>query len=520
MNAPAGNSEVSGDARKRVVIVGGGSTGWIAAAALGRQLRTDEYDVVLIESSDIGTIGVGEAVIPPFVTFIRNLGLNEQDFIRKTQASFKLGIQFRNWLAKDHAYFHHFGALGRELDGHDFLQCWLKARSLGDDAGLMDYAPAAVMAKFDKFFLPFKMPPESPLTGAAYAFHFDAGLVGQYLRAFAEDKGVRRIDARIVNVHLADDGAIRALELDDGSEVGAELFLDCSGFRGLLTEEALQTPYESWLKYLPCDKAVALQTAHHGAITPYTISTARDAGWTWRIPLQHRIGNGYVFSSAHCSDETAVDTLVNAVEGEPLHEPRVIPFRTGMREALWAGNCVALGLAGGFLEPLESTAIHIVTRGVQFLLELFPNLEANQAEWQHLADEYNARMRRDYEEIRDFIILHYCTTRRDDTAYWRHCAELPLPGSLEEKIALFAERGELRIIDDGLFKKPSWQAVFTGMDVIPRRYHPFVDMSDFDRIHAAMQAGRDHLAEVVQTLPSHRAFLAEHCPADPDPMQQ
>ena len=505
-------------ARKRVVIVGGGSTGWIAAAALGRQLHAGEYAVTLVESSDIGTIGVGEAVIPPFVTFIRNLGLDEQDFVRKTQASFKLGIEFRNWLEKDHAYFHHFGALGRSLDGHDFLQCWLKARRHGDDAALTDYAPAAVMAKYDRFFLPFRLPSESALAEAAYAFHFDAGLVGRYLRDFAEQRGVARIDARVTEVRLAEDGAIGVLVLDTGSEIEADLFLDCSGFGGLLSEKALQTPYESWKDYLPCDKAVALQTAHDGEITPYTVSTARDAGWTWRIPLQHRIGNGYVFSSAHCSDQEAIDTLVGAVEGEALHEPRVIPFRTGMRDALWNRNCVALGLAGGFLEPLESTAIHLVTRGVQFLLELFPNLENDHGDWSALAHEYNARMRRDYEEIRDFIILHYCTTRRRDTEYWNLCRSLPLPDSLQEKIALFAERGELRIVDDGLFRKPSWQAVFTGMGVVPRNYHPFVDLSDFRQLHAAMKAGREHLDEAARTLPSHREFLAEHCPAEPDPM--
>ena len=505
------------DGRRRIVIVGGGSTGWIAAAALGRQLRRERYDVTLIESSDIGTIGVGEAVIPPFVTFVRNLGLNEQTFIQRTQASFKLGIQFRNWLQRDHVYFHHFGALGRSLDGHDFLHCWLKARQNGDTADLMDYAPAAVMARYRRFFLPFKLPSESAFSEAAYAYHFDAGLVGRHLRDFAEHRGVRRIDARVTEVALDDTGAIRALQLDDGSEVCADLFLDCSGFRGLLIEGALKTPYESWKKYLPCDRAVAVQTSHAGEIPPYTISTARDAGWTWRIPLQHRVGNGYVFSGDHCSDQDAVDTLLDAVDGEPLHEPRVIPFRTGMRDALWSRNCVALGLAGGFLEPLESTAIHIVTRGVQFLLELFPNLDVGHEHWAGLAREYNERMRRDYEEIRDFIILHYCVTRRDDTEFWRLCRSLPRPESLNEKIDLFAERGELRIIDDGLFKQPSWQAVLTGMGVIPERYHPFVDMSDFAGIHSAMQAARGHLDEAARTLPRHHEFLAEHCPAEPDP---
>ena len=498
----------------QVVIVGGGSTGWIAAAALARQLKPEHYAVTLIESSDIPIIGVGEAVIPPFVTFIRNLGLNEQAFIRKTQASFKLGIEFRDWLHRDQSYFHHFGALGRKLDGHEFMHCWLKARAGGDTTELMDYAPAAVMAKQNRFFLPFKLPPESPLAEANYAFHFDAVLVGQHLRTFAEEKGVRRIDARVVDVLVGDDGGIDGLKLDDDSTLRADLFIDCSGFRGLLIGDALQSEYEGWKHYLPCDRAVALQTAHRGEIPPHTVSTARDAGWTWRIPLQHRIGNGYVFSSEYCSDDTAVQTLLASVDGEALHEPRVIPFRTGMRPELWKKNCVALGLAGGFLEPLESTAIHIVTRGVQFLLELFPDLSKNRNDWRLLARDYNALMRRDYEEIRDFIILHYCTTRREDTAFWRHCRSLDIPDSLAEKIETYRERGDLSIDDDGLFKKPSWQAVFTGMGIEPDAYHPFLDMSDFGEIHKAMLAGRDYIAQAVQTLPTHREFLDENCPAD------
>ncbi len=503
--------------KQRIVIVGGGSTGWIAAAALGRQLRKDLYDVTLVESSEIGTIGVGEAVIPPFITFIRNLGLDEQQFIRETQASFKLGIEFRNWARRDHRYFHHFGTLGRKLDGHDFLQCWLKARAHGDTTDLMDYAPAAVMAKHNRFYLPFKFPQESPLTGAGYALHFDAALVAKVLRRHAESRGVARIDGRIESVEQAPDGRIAALHLQDGQRVEGDFFLDCSGFRALLIEGQLGSPYESWRDYLPCNRAVALQTVGHPDITPYTRSTARGAGWTWRIPLQHRTGNGYVFSSDHCSDDEAIATLLKAVDGEPLHDPRVIPFRTGMRHNLWRKNCVALGLAGGFLEPLESTAIHLVTRGVQFLLELFPHDVRGTADWSELATEYDKRMRLDYEEIRDFIILHYCTTQRDDTPFWQLCQSLPRPDSLQEKMAMFAERGEVRIGGDDLFKVPSWQAVFTGMGVIPRHYHPFVDMSDFEQLKLAMRGGRTVIEEEVLTLPSHADFLRDNCAAEPLP---
>ena len=508
-----GNNDNNTAVKKRIVIVGGGSTGWIAAAALGKQLKPELYAVTLVESSAIGTIGVGEAVIPPFVNFIRNLGLDEQDFIRRTQASFKLGIKFQDWLRPGQAYFHHFGALGRTLDGHDFLQCWLKAKSQGDDTPLMDYAPAAVMAKHHRFYLPFKMPKGSPFADANYAFHFDAALVAKYLRDYAQARGVVRVDARVEQVQVAADDTIRSITLDSGESLSADLFLDCSGFRGLLIGDALKVEYQSWKQYLPCDRAVALQTEGARDIPPYTLATARDAGWTWRIPLQHRVGNGYVFSADHCSDDEAVQTLLNAVAGEPLHEPRVIPFKTGMRKQLWKGNCVTLGLAGGFLEPLESTAIHLVTRGVQFLLELFPRMDSDGNEWRDLATEYNNRMAYDYKEIRDFIILHYCTTQRNDTAFWRDRQLSPIPDSLVEKIQLFAARGEVRIGGDNLFKIPSWQAVFTGMEVIPKTYHPFVDMSDFATMHLAMKSGCEHLGQSVHELPDHADFLREHCPA-------
>ena len=494
-------------------MVGGGSTGWIAAAALSKQLDPRRYKITLIESSAIGTIGVGEAVIPSFVTFIRNLGINEQEFIQSTQATFKLGIEFRNWKKLDHKYFHHFGALGKTLDGHNFLQCWLKARQSGDEAPLMDYSPAAVMAGNERFYLPFKVPEHSPVADAAYAYQFDASLVGQYLRGFAEQKGVERIDARIVGVDTENCGDIKSLKLDTGTDLDGDFFIDCSGFRGILIDQTLESEFIRWNNFLPCDRAVAVQTVSTGSVPPYTTSTARDAGWTWHIPLQHRVGNGYVFSGNHCSDDEAIHTLLQSIDGETLTEPRVIPFNTGMRKQFWKNNCVALGLAGGFLEPLESTAIHLVTRGVQFLLELFPGVDDSREARQALAQEYSRRMQYDYREIRDFLVLHYCVTERDDTEFWRDCQSMQIPQSLREKLDLFKAVGKTRIAHDDLFKEPSWQAVFIGMGIMPEQYHPFVDMSDFAAIHAAMRSGREHLLEEVKALPSHQEFLSTNCPA-------
>jgi tryptophan halogenase len=291
--------------------------------------------------------------------------------------------------------------------------------------------------------------------------------------------------------------------------VPGDFFIDCSGFRGLLIGETLDVPYESWKQFFPCDRAVSVQSGHSGRMVPYMISTARESGWSWHIPLQNRLSSGYVFSSEHCSDSQARKILLDSVRGEPLGEPHFIPFRTGIRQQMWKKNCIALGLAAGFLEPLESTAIHLITRSVQFLMELFPNFSQGEQEWPGLASEYNARMRRDYEEVRDFIVLHYCLTKRTDTEFWRRCQTIPVPEDLEEKIGLFETHGQLSVSHDRLFDKSSWQAVLTGMGVIPRCHHPFADMGDFDKIHRRMQAERTGLEAAVQDLPDYRGLLLE-----------
>lgn len=494
---------------RKIVIVGGGTAGWIAAAALSRELKREVCQVELIESDEIGTIGVGEAVIPPFVHFIRALGIDEKDFIQKTQASFKLGIRFADWSRLGASYFHPFGGLGAPIQGRDFFQCWLKAKRLGHDSSLMDFSPSSVMAQYKRFILPFLMPKESPAAGAGYALHFDAALVAAYLRNFAQERGVQRTEGKVAHVDVKDDGGIKNLRLEGGRVIEGDFFIDCSGFRGLLIEQTLKSGYEDWSHYLPCNRAVALQTESVGPTPPYTTATARQSGWTWKIPLQHRTGNGYVYCDKYCSDDEAVATLLKSVDGQPLMDPRVIPFQTGRRKEMWKKNCLALGLASGFLEPLESTAIHLVTRGLQFFVRKFPTLDTDQV----LIDEYNRRMAIDYEEIRDFLILHYCLTQREDTPFWQYCKNMNLPQSLQNQIALFESRGLLRPGTDELFKDLSWHAVFDGMGVTPKEYYPLIDQLDEQVLLQAMDAGKNIMEQMALSLPTHDEFLQERCPA-------
>jgi len=492
---------------KKLVILGAGTAGCVAAAALARQLKPDLYEITVLDSSYIDGIGVGESVLPSFTAFLHTLGLDEQDFIRQSGASIKLGIQFRDWNGNNDSFFHHLGSLGCELDGFDFFNCWLKARSRGDLTPLQDYAPAAVMAGKQRFDLPGRFPPGSPLTGADHALLLEAGLVCRYLRDYAEQRKVKFIKAHAVRVNLGERGCIESLELNNRESVAGDFFIDCSGSRGLLIGEGLGADYESWKQFLPCDRAVAVQTPAHNVMPPYSVSTAMESGWTWRIPLQKRLSSGYVFSSEHSTDHRAISVLLDSLEGKPVREPHFIPFRNGMRKQLWKKNCIALGLAGGFLEPLESTAFHLAIRGVEHMLELFPNLHEEKREWPTLAAEYDGRMRVDYEEIRDFIILHYCTSRRTDTEFWRRRQSLPVPDSLAARIELFKSRAQLRVADNSLFDESSWFAVLTGMGVIPDSWHPFVDMADFAAIHQAMQVYKTQLCTAVAQLPAYEDFV-------------
>ncbi|TDG15196.1 tryptophan 7-halogenase [Seongchinamella unica] len=489
---------------KKIVIVGGGTSGWIAASVLSNQFRPDVLEVELVESEDIGTIGVGESTIPPFVGLIRNLGIDEQHFIQKVHATFKLGIRFPEWSNLGESYFHPFGSIGVRFGIYEFYQAWLKAKSMGHDSGLQEFAPCSVMADKHKFFLPQEAQ-KTPIGGASYAMHIDARLAADYLRGYAENRGVTRTEGMVTEVTQKEDGSIASLRLKSGKEVHGDFFIDCTGFFSLLIEKTLGVGFEDWSRFLPCDKAVAVQTENTGEALPYTISTAREAGWTWRIPLQHRTGNGYVYSSEHCSDDEARARLLECVDGKLLTEPMLIPFRTGIRESFWKKNCVSVGLAGGFIEPLEATAIHLVVRGMDFFLRYFPDKSCEPA----LINEYNRRMRMDYEEIRDFVVLHYCVTEREDTPFWQHCKTMAIPDTLRERIELFKAHGTLREGVDELFRSPSWQSVFEGMGIRPANYSPRIDNLDYKLIEDTLAEARKSIAAMVETLPSHDQFIRQ-----------
>jgi len=498
---------------RTIAIVGGGTAGWMAAAALTRVSNGAITKILLIESPEIGTVGVGEATVPAMQLFNRFLGLDENEFIRKTQATFKLGIKFRDWGRLGHSYFHPFGRIGTDVGTHAFHQCWLKLRQSGDQADIADYALTAVAAGSGKFTRPSN-DPRSILSGMSYAFHFDASLYARFLREFAQARGVARLERKIVDVELrGDDGFIDALLLDDGERVRADLYIDCSGFRGLLIEQALKTGFEDWSHWLPCDRAVAVPCASTPDITPYTQSTARTAGWQWRIPLQHRVGNGYVYCSNFISDEEAAATLLRNLDGEALAEPRFLRFTAGRRKKFWSKNCIALGLAGGFMEPLESTSIHLVQTGLSKLQTLFPDRGFDPADMA----EFNRLSTYEYEKIRDFIILHYYVTVRDDSALWNYCRTMPIPDALRHKIELFRSRGHVAAYDEEFFILANWLAVLVGQGISPEHYDPLVDVLDFESLKGQLLGQKAAIRASVNAMPSHRDFIAQYCRAEPLP---
>ncbi|MDP1027571.1 tryptophan 7-halogenase [Sphingomonas sp. KR1UV-12] len=486
----------------RICIVGGGTAGWIAAALIAHHYP--QIAVELVESDDIGTIGVGESTIPPFLQLLARLGVSESDFIRDCQASYKLGIEFRDWQRPGTAYFHPFGDLGTP-DTTDFYQLWLRARAEGLDLPLQDFAPANVMAQAGRFTLPFAAR-QTPVGTAAYALHVDAKRVAAFLRRYAEARGVVRTEGLVDDVAVDPGGFVQAIRLRTGEQITADLFLDCTGFRALLAGKALGGGYRDWSHWLLCDRAVAVQTANAGPPPPFTLAQAQPAGWRWRIPLQHRTGNGHVFSSAHMSDDEATALLLAQVEGEPVTAPVTVPFRTGVREAPWQGNVVAIGLAQGFIEPLESTAIHLVYRAVDYLFRFLPARDCAA----ELAGEFNRRMIADYEEIRDFVVLHYCLTERRDTPFWTACATMELPDSLARRIALFRVNGTVPDGTDELFRAVSWQAVISGMGVTPRGWHPAMDRAAAPTLAPDLTRAAATLARFVDTLPTHARFIADH----------
>jgi len=485
----------------KIVIVGGGTSGWLAAAMLGHHLKRSQCEIHLVESAEFGTIGIGESTVPPFVGLIKRLGIDEQDFMRSTEATYKLGIQFNEWHQRSDTYFHPFGVIGKPIEQHDFYQCWLKARAQGDTSSLHEFSPCSMMAEQGRFFHPERAR-NTPIGGANYAYHVDAMLVARYLRHYAEARGVKRTEGKVAQVKQGQNGFIRSVVLDDGREIDGDFFIDCTGFKALLLGKQLGVEHTDWSKWLPCNRAIAIKTAHTDSIKPYTRAIAQSAGWIWQIPLQHRVGQGYVYASDFCDDVTARSTLLRQA-GKILEEPRVIPFTTGHRQQLWKHNCLALGLAAGFVEPLESTAIHLITRGMDFFLRYFPDKECSTT----LANEYNRRMAGDFEEIRDFIILHYCATARDDSAFWAWCKNITLPDSLQERIELFKEQGALREGVDELFRATSWQSVFEGMGIRPSKYSARVDGIDYAHIQSTLRTAKTAIQGMVAHLPAHEQAL-------------
>lgn len=493
---------MSGEAPKtRVVILGGGSAGWMAAAALIRRLPA-VASVHLIESEEIGIVGVGEATLPHIRYFVEMLGLDEVDFMRATHATYKLGIEFRDFGAIGTSYLHPFGVFGSEWGGIAFHQMWLRLRSEGLGGELFDCSMANVMAAAHKF-----EPPTTALTASYnYAYQFDATLFGPYLRDHAIANGVTRTEGRVVNIERNSlSGDIESLTLADGQNIEGDLFVDCSGFRSLLLGDTMGAGWEDWSEWLPCDRAVAMPTASPpGPIEPYTRASAMSAGWRWRIPLQHRVGNGYVYSSKYLSDDQAAADLIAAVEGEAMADPRLLRFRAGRRTASWVGNVVAIGLASGFLEPLESTSIYLAQGAIMQLIDLFPvgrATDADRAEFNHMVDL-------EYDRIRDFLILHYHATTRDDSPFWDHVRTMQVPDSLRNKMELWSEAGRVSKYSHGLFFEPSWVAVYVGQGLIPRNWDMRADRHDVAKLAAATERLKGEICRVVEAMPDHSAFLA------------
>ena len=496
----------------RVVIVGGGTAGWMTAAVLAR-LTAAGTSVTLVESEEIGTVGVGEATIPPLLDFNRFLGIDEDAFVRATGATFKLGIEFVDWARRGERYLHPFGTFGRDVQGIKFHQLWLRqAREdppIADTGSLHDYCLASVAARMARFTRP-SGDPAAVLSSLRYAFHFDAALYARFLRGIAERGGVVRVEGRVAQVDLApEDGFIRAVQLADGRRIEGDLFVDCSGFRSLVLGEALGVPFTSWQRWLPCDRALAVPSASAGPLLPYTRATAERAGWRWRIPLQHRTGNGHVYASAFASDAEAADTLLQGLDGAPAAEPRPLRFVAGMRERLWERNCIAIGLWGGFLEPLESTSIHLIQSGITRLMSLFPDNGHAPVE----REAYNRLARAEYEQVRDFLILHYHATERDDSDFWRHCRTTPPPDSLAYKLELWRARGRVLPEAGSLFTEDSWIAVLMGQAGTPASVDPLVATLPLQETRRFLHHLRTVIGQTAAAMPAHDQFIARHCAA-------
>jgi tryptophan halogenase len=496
---------------KKIVIVGGGTAGWMTAAALAKVLGTTRHSITLIESEQIGTVGVGEATIPMIQLYNRVLGLDEDEFVRETNATFKLGIEFVNWRKLGHSYFHPFGLYGADMDGVGFMHFWQRWQQAG---GNLDYSyfNAETEAARNKRFM--RVEGESgPMTmpGINYAFQFDASLYAAFLRRFAEKRGVKRVEGKVVDVAQdPDSGNITSLRMDSEKTVSGDLFIDCSGFRGILIEQVYKAGYDDWSHWLPVNRAVAVPCDNDGQWLPYTRSTAREAGWQWRIPLQHRIGNGYVYCDQYISEDEAANQLMANLDGAAQADPRTLRFVTGRRRKCWVNNCLAFGLASGFLEPLESTSIHLIQVAIAKLLAMLPKDGLNPA----LIERYNNEMAYEYDNVKDFLIAHYKVTERDDTPFWQYVRNMSIPDSLAEKLEIFRTRGEVMARHDELFKETSWYAVLAGQGLKPESYHPVADAISEDELRLRLTKIRAGVQKRVAAMPQHKAFVRQHCASE------
>jgi tryptophan halogenase len=498
--------EMSNDPVKKVVIVGGGTAGWVAAAVLSRTLG-HALDIELVESDDIGTVGVGEATIPQVRLLLGVLGLDENDFLRRTNGTIKLGIQFNDWGRIGDSYMHAFGEVGRSLGMLPFYPYWLKNRAEGGKSDLWDYSFNYQSAIANRYAHTQRIG-DTGMSGLVHAYHFDATLVAAFLREYAEKLGVKRTEGIVVDTNLREsDGFIETLSMASGEQVQGELFIDCSGFRGLLIEDALHTGYEDWTQWLPCNRAIAVPCEPVEPLQAYTQSSAHTAGWQWRIPLQNRIGNGHVYSSAYISDDEALSVLINNLDGEALAEPRFLKFTPGRRKKFWNKNCVALGLASGFMEPLESTAIYLVQSGINRLIKMFPNKGFSQVN----TDEYNRQSIFEFERIRDFIILHYKANERTDSQFWIDRREMSVPAELTRKMDLFKDSGQIHRDAEELFTEVAWLQVLIGQHIIPDRHHPIADQLTAEHTDQFLEHLRQIIGKAVDGLPSHRDFINKNC---------
>ncbi len=491
---------------KQIVIVGGGSAGWMTAAALSSLLSSSAVRISLVESEQIGTVGVGEATIPDIINFNAILGISEAEFLKATNGTFKLGIQFKNWGRLGDSYFHPFGPHGVDMQGIDFHQFWARFREQYPNSEIEDFSLSATAAKAGRFAMPDPNP-RSVLSQLRYAYHFDATAYALFLRRYAEQRGVRRIEGKVTEVHQeAETGHITRIDLETGACVEGDLFFDCTGFRGLLIEKTLGVQHKDWSHWLPCDTAQAVACERAGDLLPYTISTAKTAGWQWRIPTQHRTGNGHIYASDLMSDDEAIESLLADLDGPALGEPRKIKFRTGHRQKFWDKNCVAIGLSGGFLEPLESTSLFLIQEGISKFVALYPTADMPDV----VRDEYNRQLTQKFEQVRDFIILHYKATERDDSPFWTYTRTMDIPDSLKSRMALFQEAGRVFRYEDELFSKPSWIAVFLGQNIWPKSVDPIVSTVDRPGIARSLMSMKSAMDGAVSKMRTHEDFLKHY----------